>query len=162
MALQQVTIAKELGISAGRVTQLKRRGMPVNSVEAARRWYEINVQARPAWKAKAAASEKNEKPEGESSSSEVFAALNKARAERERSEANMAAMKEAQMAGSLVDVEQVRKLLTDAGSQIRLALERIPDKLAPRLVPESDERTIHQLLDTEIQAVLVDLARVQL
>jgi hypothetical protein len=40
--VKQSEIAKILGISPGRVTQLKQRGMPVSSIEEAQKWYATN------------------------------------------------------------------------------------------------------------------------
>ena len=44
--LSQADIGRALGISPGRVTALKHRGMPVSSLEAAINWHRNNIRAR--------------------------------------------------------------------------------------------------------------------
>jgi phage terminase Nu1 subunit (DNA packaging protein) len=85
-----------------------------------------------------------------------------ARAKREHHEANMAEMRECQLSGSLVDKSEVEKRLDTAAAQIRMALERIPDKIADRLAAESDAHVCHGLITAEIDQVLDDLAQVRI
>lgn len=143
-------IALALGVSKGRVSQLAKDGMPVTSIAAAVEWYAANVDQR-----------RNPKGPHAGPTSEEAEDIWVSRARREKHEATMAEMKALQMAGALVDVSAVRRKLADAGAQIRLTLERIPDKLAARLVAESDEGAIHALIDAEIQQALDDLSRVR-
>lgn len=85
--------------------------------------------------------------------------LQLARAKREHHEANIAEMRERQKAGELVELQQVRLAYTTLAAQLRSALERIPDKLAPRLAAESDEHAVHLLLMSELDSALMDMAR---
>lgn len=85
--------------------------------------------------------------------------LQLSRAKREHHEANLAEMKERQRAGELVELAQVHLAYTTLAAQLRAALERIPDKLAPRLAAESDEHTVHTLLLTELDQALLDMAQ---
>lgn len=84
--------------------------------------------------------------------------LETSRRRREFHEANLAAMKERQRAGELVELAQVHLAYTTLAAQLRAALERIPDKLAPRLAAESDAAAIHDLLTAELDQALVDMA----
>lgn len=84
--------------------------------------------------------------------------LHLARAKRETHEANIAEMKERQKAGELVELQAVEKASADIFAQARNALERIPDKLAERLAAESDPFACRELLTTEIEQTLTDLA----
>lgn len=84
--------------------------------------------------------------------------LHLARAKRETHEANIAEMKERQYAGELVELQAVEKANADIFVQTRNALERIPDKLAERLAAESDPFACRELLTTEIEQTLTDLA----
>ncbi len=68
-------------------------------------------------------------------------------------------MRERQKAGELVELQQVHLAYTTLAAQLRAALERIPDKLAPRLAAESDEHTVHTLLLTELDQALLDMAQ---
>lgn len=85
--------------------------------------------------------------------------LQLSRAKREYHEANIAEMKERQRAGELVELQQVHLAYTTLAAQLRAALERIPDKLAPRLAAESDEHTVHTLLLTELDQAMMDMAQ---
>lgn len=85
--------------------------------------------------------------------------LQLSRAKREHHEANIAEMRERQRAGELVELQQVHLAYTTLAAQLRAALERIPDKLAPRLAAEGDEHTVHSLLLAELDAALIDMAQ---
>lgn len=144
------TIARELGISRPRVSQLKARGMPTDSVEAAREWRTANVKGQIQITLPKA------------SVSEAVAAVTydiaEARAKREHHEANIAAMREAQLAGDLVERKRVELALTGIAAQVRANFERLPDKLAEVLAAEADAHRAHGLLTAEIDLVLEDLA----
>ena len=81
--LKLETIAKELGVSRPRVSQLKAAGMPVNTIAAAREWYMENVSARVSGI-------------GLKHPVSVTYDIAEARAKREHHEANLAAMREAE------------------------------------------------------------------
>jgi len=147
-AVKRETIARALGVSGGRVSQLKGQGMPTDSVDAAKAWYAEHVDQKY-----------SPKPPARTTADETD--IFESRAKRERHEADIAEMRSLEMAGRLVDADRVRRLFADAGAAIRLSLERLPDKLAPRLVAETDERAIHQLISAEIDATLTELTRVR-
>jgi len=147
-AVKRETIARALGVSGGRVSQLKGQGMPTGSVDAAKAWYADHVDQKYSPKQPAQTAPGD---------TDIF----ESRAKRERHEADIAEMRSLEMAGRLVDADRVRRRFADAGAAIRLSLERLPDKLAPRLVAETDERTIHQLITAEIDATLTELSRVR-
>ena len=73
-------------------------------------------------------------------------------------DADMAEMKSRQMAGDLIARGRTLKAIEDAAALIRSLLERMPDKLADRLAAEAIPALCHQLLTTEIDAVLADAA----
>jgi phage terminase Nu1 subunit (DNA packaging protein) len=138
------SVAVALGVSPGRVSQLKAQGMPTDTVGAAQEWYAANVDKKYA----------------PTTGKRQTASLEDARVRRETAEANMAEMRELAQAGELVDAVAVRRLLSDAGAQIGLILDRIPDRLAPRLVAGGNEQQIHQMLQAEIDQVRAELAAV--
>lgn len=138
------SVAVALGVSPGRVSQLKAQGMPTDTVAAAQEWYAANVDKKYA----------------PTTGKRQTASLEDARVRRETAEANMAEMRELAQAGELVDAVAVRRLLSDAGAQIGLILDRIPDRLAPRLVAGGNEQQIHQMLQAEIDQVRAELAAV--
>jgi hypothetical protein len=124
--------------------------MPVDSVEAAREWKAANVKGQiqiitaraPVAEAVAA----------------VTYDIAEARAKREHHEANIAAMREAQLGGSLVERDRVETALTGLAAQVRANFERLPDKLAELVAAETDPHRCHALLTAEIDLVLEDLA----
>ena len=138
------SVAVALGVSPGRVSQLKAQGMPTDTVGAAQEWYAANVDKKYA----------------PTTGKRQTASLEDARVRRETAEASMAEMRELAQAGELVDAVAVRRLLSDAGAQIGLILDRIPDRLAPRLVAGGNEQQIHQMLQAEIDQVRAELAAV--
>lgn len=139
------SIAVALGVSPGRVSQLKAQGMPTDTVAAAQDWYARHVDQKFA----------------PTSGKRKTASLEDARVRRETAEANMAEMRELEKAGELVDAQAVRRLLAEAGAQIGLILDRIPDRLAPRLVAGGSEQDLHQMLQAEIDQVRAELAAVK-
>lgn len=147
------TIARELGISRPRVSQLKAKGMPVHSVDAAREWKAQNV--RPQLLAGVV-------PQDAAEPTPIAAVtydIAEARARREHHEANIAAMREAQLAESLVSIELVRLALTTLAAEVRNAFERLPDKLADPLAAESSADVVHAMLTGAVGEVLDDLGR---
>lgn len=138
------TLAKELGVTKGRISQMKAAGMPVSSVQAAKDWKAANVRARFDVATEAVAA--------------VTYDIAEARAKREHHEANIAAMREAQLAGSLVERDRVESVLTAIAAQVRANFERLPDKLADLVAAEADPHRCHALLTAEINLVLEDLA----
>lgn len=119
--------------------------MPTETVAAAQDWYSRNVDKKFA----------------PTTGKQQTARMEDARVRRETAEANMAEMRELEKAGELVDAQAVRRLLAEAGAQIGLILDRIPDRLAPRLVAGGNEQQIHELLQAEIDQVRAELAAVR-
>ena len=58
----------------------------------------------------------------------------------------------------LVDAEGVRLFITDLAATFRCALEVLPDRLAPELVPLTDSETIRAVLLENFEQLLTDLA----
>lgn len=155
--LKQATIAKELGITEGRVSQLKRDGMPIESLSAALAWYQERVDQKfsnklipgvviPAARERIA------------EAIEDAYDITRARAKREYHEANLAELRERQAIGSLVEADRVKRAATTLAAMARSAFEKIPDKLAERLAAEADATICHAMLTAEMDAVLADLA----
>lgn len=81
-----------------------------------------------------------------------------ARTLREAAEAKIAQLKLRQMAGELVNANDVRRAVVALSATARSGFERIPDKLADRLAALGDPHECHALLTAEIDQVLEDLA----
>lgn len=156
-ALKQATIAKELGITEARVSQLKKGGMPVDSLSGAVEWYRTNIDQRLSPKLVPGVAI----PSARAMVSEIIEDaydIQRARAKREHHEANLAELRERQALGELVEVEKVKRAATTLAAMSRSAFEKIPDKLAERLAAETDPTNCHALLTAEIDLVLADLA----
>jgi phage terminase Nu1 subunit (DNA packaging protein) len=151
-----IHLAQHLGITSGRVSQLKKQGMPVESFDAAMDWYRKNVDQKFSPKLVPGVA----MPEV----SKVAALINEsydlqsARAKRETHEANIAALKERQILGELVEAARVSRAVTTWAAMARAAFEKIPDKVSERVAAESDATQCHALLSAEIDLVLADLA----
>lgn len=154
---KQSDIAKVLGVTEGRVTQLKAKGMPVDSIDMAADWYRNNVDQKLSPKLAPSIVP----PAASHSMQEVIAGiydLQEARAKREHHEANLAELKERQALGELVEASRVRRVVTSWAAMARSAFEKMPDKLSERMAAESDAVACHALMTEEIDMVLADLA----
>jgi phage terminase Nu1 subunit (DNA packaging protein) len=154
---KQSDIAKVLGITEGRVTQLKAKGMPVESIDMAAAWYRKNVDQKLSPKL----APPTVPPPAAQTMEAVTAAmydLQEERARREHHEANLAELKQRQLMGELVEADRVRRVVTTWASMARAAFEKIPDKLAERMAAESDPQACHAMITGEIDLVLADLA----
>lgn len=143
---KQTTLARELGVSKGRISQMKAAGMPVHSVAAAKAWKEANIRVR--LDTEAAPPDKS-----------VAYDIAEARARREHHEANLAAMREAQLAGTLVEAAKVEAAAMRLGRMTRDALLGLPVRIAPELAAESDILAVERLLTDHLRAVLEDVAK---
>jgi hypothetical protein len=148
-------------LSSGRISQLKAQGMPCDAVDDAVEWYRKHIDPRLS---PTPFSGPDAPPVARKVASAVAEAYDiaAARAKREHHEANLAEMRERQQAGDLVERAAVEKKVDDASAQIRLALERIPDKIAERVAAESDAHACHAMISAEIDQVLDDLAQVRI
>jgi len=60
--------------------------------------------------------------------------------------------------GDLVEMDQVKLGGMDIGTQVRTALENLPDQLTPLLAPESDPDRVYAILVEAFEQVLTDMA----
>ena len=154
----QAALATALGLTPGRITMLKKQGMPIFSVEAARAWRAQHIAPVPGAKpAEPAAGQ----PEAAVATTKPPAGYEASRARREAAEAAMAEMREAELSGQLIRVEAVRATWATRITSTRDALLQIPPRLAPVLAAESSLATVTQLLEDEIRQALSELSRPQ-
>lgn len=81
-----------------------------------------------------------------------------AKAVNEKYKALTAKLEYEQASGKLVDASEARLFAADLAATFRGALEVLPDRLAPELVPLADTETIRALLVESFEQVLTDLA----
>lgn len=148
-------IAEALGLTRARVSQLAGQGMPVDSVEAAQAWRvaRLNIAAR---KPTPTTFPPLAPQPASDSEDEDFQA---ARTRREIAEANLAEMREANLAGQLIRVEAIKAALARRISATRDALLQLPHRLAPVLAAETEMERIRHLLDAELRQALTELSR---
>lgn len=170
--LTQAALALALGMSEGRVSQLKAQGMPTDSVEAAQAWREAyqSIAMRKRTQADSVgstqpASVNFDPPQAFAPPSSDMAGqdylgedFQMARTRREIAEANRAEMLEAKMRREMINVSVVERQLAIDYATTRDALMQIPARIAPLLASESDTAAIQTLLDAEIHQALSNLA----
>ena len=139
-------MAKALGVTRGRVSQMKAKGMPIDSVEAAREWKEKNV--RPRFVAE-------QRPVVATMSAATYD-IAEARAKREHHEARLAEMRAAKEAGELLERGRVVKAAADTGAMLRQSLERLGVQLAPQFAAETDAQVIRNRIEAAIADALAD------
>lgn len=139
----QKQIGEALGVTKGRVTQLKQAGMPVDSIARAMEWYAANVTPP-------------------STSRGIGGGLGmdyqEARAERETAEARIAQIRLAELEGAVIRVDAVRAGLAGLLASTRDRLMQLPARLAPVLAAESSQERVHDIVADEIHHVLTQLA----
>lgn len=175
--MNQSDLAAALGMTRQAVSKLKRQGMPVTSVEAARAWREQNlniaqrkdVMTQPAGAtATPSAFEpitvnglrvfgENPPPSAPESEDddETLEDFKAAKTRLTVAEANLRELAEARERRELIRVEAVKRMLATEYSTLRDAFMQIPARLAPLLAAESDAAAIQNMLDIEIHQALV-------
>jgi hypothetical protein len=81
-----------------------------------------------------------------------------AKAVNEKYKALTAKLEYEKASGKLVDAEEARLFAADLAATFRGALEVLPDRLAPELVPLSETETVRAVLVESFEQVLTDLA----
>lgn len=81
-----------------------------------------------------------------------------AKAVNEKYKALTAKLEYERASGKLVDADEARLFAADLAATFRGALEILPDRLAPELVPLNETETIRALLVEQFEQVLTDLA----
>lgn len=156
----QRALARELGLSPGRITQLAALGMPLYSAEAARAWRSQNVAPVPTSKDRASESLGGQSlscsPDDETDQPPM--GYLQSRARREAAEASMAEMRERELAGDLIRVAAIEAVWSANLAQLREALLQIPNRLGPQLAAESDAGAVINALEHEISSALRNLA----
>ena len=77
---------------------------------------------------------------------------------RETAEARIAQLKLAELQGDLIRTDAVRFAYTKRAVALRESILQIPARLAPVLAAESDKAKCHDIIQTELHAVLQQLA----
>ncbi|MHB0925868.1 MAG: hypothetical protein ACYC1F_05135 [Gallionellaceae bacterium] len=153
----QSEFAALLGKDKSYVSRLKKSGrlVMVQTEEGER----VDVEASKALLA--ASADPSRAPKGEAGKAEAKAhhtTYNDARTRNELAKAQTAELDLAVKLGKLVDADEARLFAADLAATFRGALEILPDRLAPELVPLNETETIRALLVESFEQVLTDLA----
>jgi len=149
--MNQRELAEALNVDPAVVTRLKARGMPVHSVEAAREWRLAHgrrnriATAPRATRAAPAAGSHTEQ-------------LLEARLLRERSDAQTAAIKLAELQGEVVRVDTIKLLFGRVLTDCKTKFLGLPSRMAPLLAHEMTPAEVQRLLHREINEILIDLS----
>jgi phage terminase Nu1 subunit (DNA packaging protein) len=145
--LSQNAIGRALGLSPASMVKMKKQGCPMDSVESAQAWREEKqsvAQRKPA--------------EGKTFDIHLDEDYQQARTRREIAEANLAELKQAELAGVLIRVDAVRAAWATKITGARDALLQIPSRIAPVVAAETDLLKVILALEAEIYQVLSDLS----
>lgn len=181
--LSKAQIAKELGISAGRVSQLIKAGLPVRADgkvnrDTALAWYQSNVrqQSKPGPRQTKCAPTAGIPPPGMGQTLEGEPAdaprglgeqraapppdedYSQARVRRERAEADLSEMAAAKMRGEFAELSEVKHMLGGLVAAAKGRLLAIGNKLAPELAIESNPALIRAKIDAEVYDALSELS----
>lgn len=138
-------LAKGLTLSPSAVTRLVQRGMPTDSVGAARKWRTKHLQA---------ASVKGARIDTARGRDPHSAAYRKARTNREQLRLQREQLELGRLRGKLIDVDQAARVNATAFRIVRDSLENIPQRIADSLASETDAGQVRRILEDEIRTAL--------
>lgn len=151
----QQQLAKALGVDPALVTRYKRRGMPVDSVEAAQAWKTANVQARVGGRQGkgAEASAPITEPQ-QPDSGPAGPGYNDHRARREKAEADRAEVLAVREREQALLREPAERAFFDAFRGMRDAAFQAMRDAAPKVRDVSEVREISLILEAELRQAL--------
>jgi hypothetical protein len=82
-----------------------------------------------------------------------------ARTERELWEGKLKELRYKERSGELVEARAVEVAAENRHRMLRQTIMQIPDRLAPVLANESDERKVHEIITGELRAILDDFSK---
>lgn len=164
MAYSIRQLADILGVSKSQVARDRAAGMPMHDADAARGWRALQhdvsrtVEGRidrpsvPAGAAEAGASSASAEPdEPQDGDTTQFRT---ARAARERTNADRAALELEQLRGRLIDLADAQRLAFTAFRSLRDAVLNVPARVKDQCAAMTDALAIEQLLDAELGTAL--------
>jgi phage terminase Nu1 subunit (DNA packaging protein) len=145
-------LAELLGLSRSTCSDLVKRGMPSDSLEAAQAWRESNLD--PA-RRKDGPRVHDYRTEDAHARTESF---DEARTRDKVAEANLREMTAAKRRGELIEVAAIKAVLSTDYATTRDTLLQIPARMAPLLAAEKDPAAVQTLLHAEIHQALMTFA----
>jgi signal recognition particle GTPase len=160
--VSQAEFAKLLGKDKSYITRLKQAGRLVmtadGSVDVEKSKSLITETSDPS--RNAAETTKNDQQQASAAHNETHIgdSYQTSKAVNEKYKALTAKAEYEKLINKLVDAEEARLFAADLAASFRAALEILPDRLAPELVPLSDTEAVRALLVESFEQVLTDLA----
>lgn len=151
--MTMTALGEALDLSKGQVSKLAAKGMPTDSVEAARAWRAQNL--RPEWSKEAR--EGNATPAGGAeagSSTEYW----RAKTRKEAAQAELAELELAREKQALCEVERVHRALYAAHRMLRDQLLSVPNRLAAQVIGLSPQAAA-ELMRGEIRRCLDEFSQ---
>jgi phage terminase Nu1 subunit (DNA packaging protein) len=152
---KQTQIAAALGVSPSAISQLKKKGMPTTTIEAARSWYESTRNPAQRKAGTTTTPPHQQPPHGAVGGVESF---DSARRRLMIAQADKADMEAAETRGDLIRVDAVRSAWIPVIVATRDYLLQIPYRLGPVLAAETDADKVINLLIDEMHAALTHLS----
>ena len=162
--LSQSEFATLLGKDKSYVTRLKQAGRLVitadGQVDVEKSQALIASTADPSRAAavEARASEQLGKERSAPQDNAIGNSYQTARAVNEKYKALIAKLEYEKSSGKLIEADEARLFAADLAATFRAALEVLPDRLAPELVPLRETEAVRAVLVESFEQVLIDLA----
>lgn len=145
-------LGEALGLSKGQISKLAAKGMPTDSVAAARAWRAENLH--PSWSPEARGEGGAHGAATASASSEFLAS----RARKEAAQAELAEIELARAKHGLCEVERVHRALYAAHRMLRDQLLSVPNRLAAQVVGLTPQAAA-ELMRAEIRRCLEEFSQ---
>lgn len=145
MAMKLVELGAELGVTKAQVSRLAARGMPTDSVDAARAWRAKNLH--PSWSDEARGAVGP--GVAESGTADYWAS----RARKEAAQAELAEIELARAKQGLLEVDRVQRALFATHRMLRDQLLAVPNRLAAQVVGVTPAAAA-ELMRTEVRSCL--------
>lgn len=177
--LTQAEIGRALGISKQAVSQLKAKGMPVDTIESAARWRATNIDlgrakgarvvlahsdldeqdrspSAPAGDVDDPADDPEGQPEqlGGSADAPENTAYRQARAEREQVRLERERLALGQLRGQLINVDEAIRMSFTAFRSLRDAVLNVPARVKDQVAAEQDPFHVERVIEAELSAAL--------
>lgn len=158
----QADIGRALGISPANMTKLKKQGMPVDSIKAARAWrnkHQSVARVTGQGKSLDAAAVRSEAIQAppQAANGEPVPDFNLSRARSEAAEARLSQLSLNEALGVLIRRDEVEAILARQCAAVRDGLLQLPARLAPALAHQSNVRRVESLLDRELRQILAQM-----
>jgi len=149
--MNQTQLAEALGMSRQQLYRLKRRGMPVDSVESALSWRSKHLD--PAWMSP-------EETKASSKAKDIEEIdYHSSKALREHFAAKKEELEFKRMDNELMVAEDAHSAVAALMVALRSGLESMGSVLAPQLAASPDEGMCRRLVDDRVRSALTECAR---